>query len=105
SRHGLPHAHVRHITDADVHAIYEADYWLPPRCDLLFEPLTLVQFDTAVNMGPGRAVRFLQAAVACAVDGDFGPGTLEAVQSCDAGQTLTRYCDTREAFYRRLAAR
>jgi len=34
-------------------------------------PLDLVQFDTAVNMGPGRAVRFLQQAVGCGVDGDF----------------------------------
>lgn len=103
TRHGLPHADVKQITDADVRAIYEADYWLPPRCDLLSEPLTLVQFDTAVNMGTGRAVRFLQTAVGCSVDGDFGPDTLAAVQRCDAGQAVTLYCDTREAFYRRLA--
>jgi lysozyme family protein len=96
---------VRLIDDAEVHAIYESDYWVPPRCDLLSGPLDLVQFDTAVNMGPGRAVRFLQSSVRCPVDGDFGPGTVLAVGSCDAGEAVVAYCDAREAFYRALVAR
>ena len=104
ARRGLTRADVKSIDDAEVHAIYEADYWLPPRCDLLTDPLSLVQFDTAVNMGPGRAVRFLQTAVGCGVDGDFGPGTLKAVERCDPAEAVTSYCDAREAFYRRLAA-
>jgi len=52
--------------------------------DLLGSPLDLVQFDTAVNMGPGRAVRFLQQAVGCGVDGDFGPATERAVMACES---------------------
>jgi lysozyme family protein len=103
SRQGQAPADVKAITDSEVHAIYEADYWLPPRCDLLSDPLTLVQFDTAVNMGVGRAVRFLQEAVGCGVDGDFGPGTAKAVQGCDTANVVTSYCNSREAFYRRLA--
>ncbi|RPI06584.1 MAG: hypothetical protein EHM71_11640, partial [Zetaproteobacteria bacterium] len=63
AQHGLPPRHVKLIEDAEVEAIYETGYWLPPRCDLLHRQLDLVQFDTAVNMGVGRAVRFLQAAV------------------------------------------
>lgn len=104
TRRGLPKDDVRSIDDEEVHAIYEADYWLPTRCDVLTDPLTLVQFDTAVNMGPGRAVRFLQTAVGCGVDGDFGPGTLQAVERCDPADAVTTYCAVREAFYRRLAA-
>ena len=64
--------------------------------------LDLVQFDTAVNMGVGRAVRFLQQAVGCGVDGDFGPATERAVAACDPGDTVVKYCNTREAFYRRI---
>ena len=102
NRQGLQQADVKAITDAEVHAIYESDYWLRSRCDLLADPLTLVHFDTAVNMGVGRAVRFLQATVGCGVDGDFGPGTAKAVQNCDAAEVVTSYCNTREKFYRRI---
>ena len=85
-----------------MHAIYASDYWLPPRCDKLDAPLNLVQFDTAVNMGVGRAVRFLQASAGCSADGDFGPGTERAVAGCDAGELVVAYCQRREDFYRGL---
>ena len=94
---------VQLIDEDEVHSIYGSNYWLPPRCDLLDTPLDLVQFDTAVNMGVGRAVRFLQASVGCGVDGDFGPGTERAVMNCDVGTVLAAYCDRREKFYRDLA--
>jgi lysozyme family protein len=102
ARRDLPEQDVKLITDAEVKTIYETDYWLPPRCDQLPGRLDLVQFDTAVNMGVGRAVRFLQKAVGCGVDGQFGPETTRAVSGCDARATLAAYCDTREAFYQRL---
>jgi lysozyme family protein len=101
-RQGRPPRDVKQIEDAEVHRIYESGYWIPPRCDLVAQPLDLVQFDTAVNMGSGRAVRFLQSAVGCDVDGDFGPKTERAVAACDRGTALARYCSAREAFYRRL---
>src|SRR5215204_6417735 len=74
-RQGLPARDVRQLEGSEMQAIYEAGYWLPPRCDLLQTPLDLVQFDTAVNMGNGRAVRMLQTVLGCGVDGDFGPAT------------------------------
>ena len=78
-RAGKPRADVRTITDEEVHAIYAVDYWLAAKCDTLPAPLDLVVFDTAVNMGVGRAVRFLQHAVGERDDGEFGPLTREAV--------------------------
>jgi lysozyme family protein len=102
ARQGLAAQDVKLIADAEVHAIYASDYWLPPRCDLLEAPLDLVQFDTAVNMGVGRAVRFLQASVGCGVDGDFGAGTEHAVTGCDTRVVLAAYCQRREEFYRGL---
>lgn len=100
---GQPPRDVKFIDNSEVGEIYRSNYWVPPRCDLLESQLDLVQFDTAVNMGVGRAVRFLQQAVGCGVDGDFGPATEKAVASCDAGVTIAKYCDVREAFYRNLA--
>jgi len=103
TRQGQIPRDVKLIGDSEVDSIYASDYWVPPRCDLLETPLDLMQFDTAVNMGVGRAVRFLQASVGCKVDGDFGPGTEGAVAQCDPGKVLGAYCDRREAFYRNLA--
>lgn len=100
-RQGLAQRDVKLIVEPEVHAIYETGYWIPPRCDLLQSKLDLVQFDTAVNMGVGRAVRFLQQSLGCGVDGNFGPGTERAVAACaDLGDTVVRYCNAREAFYR-----
>jgi len=99
---GLGLRSVRLIEDEEVRAIYETGYWLPPRCDALRSRLDLVQFDTAVNMGVGRAVRFLQASVGCPVDGQFGPVTQRAAAECDLAPTSAAYCDAREAYYRRL---
>jgi lysozyme family protein len=104
-RQGLAARDVKLIEDAEVRAVYETHYWVPPRCDLLNDPLNLVQFDTAVNMGVGRAVRFLQTAAGCDVDGDFGPGTARAIAACDHGSLVAKYCNTRENFYRALVVK
>jgi lysozyme family protein len=104
ARQGQPARDVRQIEDGEVGAIYENDYWLPPRCDVLQRQLDLVHFDTAVNMGVGRAVKLLQASLGCGVDGAFGPATRKAVESCDLGTAVSGYCQAREDFYRRLAA-
>lgn len=105
SGRGLPVRDVRAIEDAEVRSIYETGYWRPPRCERLRRRLDLVQFDTAVNMGVGRAVRFLQAAVDCPVDGLFGPVTEHAAANCDLETALAAYGDAREAYYRLLAER
>ncbi len=103
---GMPPQDVRLLADHEMHAIYEANYWQVGRCDDLQRRLDLAQFDTAVNMGPSRAIRFLQAALGCPVDGGFGAVTLSAVQQCrDVTGALATYCAEREAFYDRLIDR
>lgn len=108
-RAGKPRADVRSITDEEVHAIYAVDYWLAARCDTLPAPLDLVTFDTAVNMGVGRAVRFLQQLGGVAQDGDFGPLTREAVadavQARGVEAAAREFCDAREAYYHELVRR
>ena len=101
-RHGRADADVRNLSDADMAAIYEDGYWTPAHCQELPSPLDQVQFDTAVNMGVGRAVRFLQEAVGAAVDGGFGSGTRQCVEQADSAAALGRYLDIRERFYRNL---
>lgn len=103
-RNGLSAQDVRLLSDTELQRIYEEGYWRPPRCDVLPDALALAQFDTAVNMGVGRAVRFLQRAVGAGVDGDFGSGTLKAVEAADPGATLVAYCDIRRDYYESLVA-
>jgi len=104
-RQGLPVRDVKRLDDTELHRIYESGYLIPPHCDRLARQLDLVHFDTAVNMGPGRAVRFLQKAAGCGVDGDFGSQTEKAVQACRPGDLIASYCATREAYYRELVRR
>ena len=99
---GQPARDVRRLDDAELKAIYLEKYWAPAHCDVLAAPLQLAQFDTAVNMGCGRAVRFLQQALGCGVDGQFGDGTRRHADACDAGGTVAAYCSVREAFYRSI---
>jgi lysozyme family protein len=101
----LPSQDVKSIGNTEVEAIYEDRYWRPSRANLLSDHLDLVQFDTAVNMGVGRAIRFLQSAVGCEADGLFGPGTQQAVEACDHGTAVVSYCNLREQFYHALVAK
>jgi len=102
---GQPVQDVRKITDAEVHDIYENGYWMRAKCPTLATDIDTVQFDTAVNMGVGRAIKFIQKSTGCPADGAWGPVTAAAVAACDPGATLKAYCDTREAFYKGLVKR
>jgi lysozyme family protein len=102
ARRGLRPRNVKRISNDEVAAIYEVDYWAPPRCDLLARPLDLAQFDTAVNMGVRRSIRILQTALSCDVDGAFGPTTAAAAVACDVGATFATYCRIREGVYHSL---
>ena len=101
---GLAPRDVAQIEDAEVAAIYERDYWRRAGAGTLPRKLDLVQFDTAVNMGVGRAVRILQTTLGCTADGAFGPQTAAAVKDCEPMAATRRYCDVREGIYRSIVA-
>ena len=99
---GKPARDVRQLRDDELEGIYLANYWQPAHCEVLAPPLALAHFDTAVNMGCGRAVRFLQQALGCGVDGQFGDATRRSAEACQAGSTVALYCSAREALYRAI---
>ena len=104
ARQGKPAgADVANITDAEVSTIYSDEYWNNALCNVLQSHIDLVQFDTAVNMGPVRAVKMLQQAVGVDVDGDFGQETQKACDACNPPDTVARYCSIRESLYRHFA--
>lgn len=95
-------ADVRGLTVAAVTPIYRARYWRAVSGDDLPAGVDLAVFDPAVNMGVGRAARFLQAVVWAERDGDIGPRTLAAVRSQPAADVINSLCDRRLTFYRGL---
>lgn len=73
-----------------IREFYDDRYWKPAGCDLI-ESQTVADelFDTAVNMGVSRAVRFLQESLVVLgekikVDGQIGPKTINAANKADA---------------------
>jgi lysozyme family protein len=93
---------LRNITDDELERIYRADYWDKCRCDDLPEGLDCAVFDAAVNSGPGRSAKWLQAAVGAAQDGSVGPRTLERVGNHDPVEAIQDCCDRRLKFLQGL---
>ncbi|WP_136621456.1 MULTISPECIES: glycoside hydrolase family 108 protein [Mesorhizobium] len=95
-------ADLRSISDAQVAAVYRRFYWDAVLGAELPDGVDHAVFDFAVNSGPGRAAKYLQAAVGVAQDGRIGPATLAAVKARPAGVIIDALCDARLAFLQRL---
>lgn len=97
---------IRLITPETAAPAYYADFWQTVRATELPAGLGHVTFDAAVNSGPGRAIRWLQAAVGATVDGAFGPKTLAAVRASvsldGTPMVIERLCAYRLAYLRGL---
>lgn len=100
----LAKAEVARLSRAEAALIYRANYWNACRAGEMPAGLDLALFDFAVNSGPDRAVRMLQAAAGVAADGEVGPLTLTAVRTAAVGQLINRLCDRRLGFLERLAS-
>lgn len=60
--------------------IYRGYFWDRLNCDKLPEALAMVLFDTAVNCGRSRAVKWLQYGLGVKMDGIAGSRTVEAAE-------------------------
>ena len=101
-RQGHEPRSVRDITDQEVAAIYRAGFWDAIRADQLPPGVAYAVFDAAVNSGPGRAVRWLQAEVGARQDGIVGPQTLGLVDQAEPVALINSYCDRRLRFMQSL---
>ena len=80
------------LTMADAEAIYRRDYWIPVSAEAMPPPLALIVFDSAINNGVERAVRWLQMALGTSVDGDLGPETLACLRALAKPEEITATC-------------
>jgi lysozyme family protein len=111
-KRGLPQRDVWDIERNEIKDIYLDGYWLQVKGDQLPAPLDLAVFDAAVNCGPRRVARWLQAAIGMApgeVDGVLGANTLryihDVVVSNEVNRTFHRFQKLREEHYADLCRR
>jgi lysozyme family protein len=93
---------IKALTIEDVTPLYQEKYWDRAKCGDLPVGLDYCVFDTAVNSGPGRAVKFLQEVAGVEADGVLGPKTLAAVRTLNPRDAINSYCDKRLAFLQEL---
>jgi lysozyme family protein len=93
---------MRDLTREQISPFYKRKYWDAVRGDELPVGLDYLSFDYAVNAGPGRSIKTLQAAVGVPQDGGFGPMTMAAVLAVDPHELIEKFSQAKEAFYRSL---
>lgn len=104
---------MKNLSREEAFQIYEANYFLKPKMDLLPADVQANVYDMGVNAGPSRAIKILQQLLqnlgydVGRIDGRMGPGTVGiAQQAVDAGHDLRElYSDARIAFYEDLVQR
>lgn len=103
-----PKQSVKLISHEEARELYETLYWKEAGCDRLPWPINYLVFDAAVNSGPERSLKWMQAALGLHQDGKVGPKTvqaaLEVVESGNARRLLA-IVDQRVQFLASLVRR
>jgi len=104
---------VQQLTRELAAEIYRREYHAGPRIDALPERIQAFVFDSAVNHGPGRAIRFVQQVCNAAgfgpltVDGVCGPTTRRVVAEADQAMgdwLLAALVEERRNFFHAIVA-
>jgi lysozyme family protein len=95
--HDVDEKTMRSLTPEMVGSLYKKKYWDKVKGDDLPSGVDYVVFDAAVNSGPGRAAKWLQACIGVEQDGGIGPKTLAAVKAFE-GDLIGDYNKRRLSF-------
>jgi lysozyme family protein len=96
--HPVDEKTMRGLTPQDVGPLYRQKYWNKVCADDLPAGIDYIVFDAAINSGPGRAAKWLQACVGVEPDGGIGPKTLAAVRAFNSKQLINDYSKRRLLF-------
>jgi len=100
--HPVDEKAMRALTPADVGPLYRKKYWDKIKGNDLPAGVDYVVFDAAINSGPGRAAKWLQACVNVYADGIIGDKTIQAVLNKDPKELINDYCAYRLAYLKML---
>ena len=95
-------AEMRSLTPELVTSLYKTRYWDAVKADDMPRGVDYALFDSAVNMGPSRAAKMLQAALEVKTDGVIGRATIAAATAADPVELLEAFSLGKEAFYQSL---
>ena len=101
-KHEVDETEMRSLTPELVAPLYKANYWDACKCDDLPLGVDYVVFDSAVNMGGGRAARLLQTVLGVTADGVIGRATIAAATAADPVELLEAFSQGKEEFYKSL---
>lgn len=105
SKRSYPNVDIKNLTQDQATAIYYTDFWCKgPYESIADAALAKKVFDTAVNVGTSRALKFLQQAANAqganlVVDGLVGPKTIAAVNAQHAPSLLASYREVQANYY------
>ena len=105
-QNGKPSRPVKSATQPEVAELFKRQYWDVVQGDKLPPGLDLAVYDFAINSGPARAVRHLQAALGVRQDGEIGHVTLAAAREAydrdDDDDVIVRVMESRQTFLQGL---
>jgi hypothetical protein len=99
-----PSLDITHMDYESAKAVYYSHYWLTAKCDKMNGRLAALQFDGAIQHGPGTASKFIQRAIGVDDDGAIGPVTLTSLATKDPIVICNAVCDKRVKFYNDIVA-
>lgn len=102
SKRSYPNIDIKNLTRDEAIAIYLRDFWEPLRPIFLPPELRLPLFDSAINQGRDRAVRFLQESCGIKQDGVLGPKTFAAA-NVNPREALNAFMHLRLRHYANLS--
>ena len=94
---------VRELTPTDASKIYQQQFWNKIDGDNLPSGVDYAVFDFAVNSGPGRAAKMLQATANQHEDGVIGAQTIAAISSRSPVEIINALCDARASWLKGLS--
>lgn len=95
-----PEVNVESLTLEGAKKIYFSKYWVQSKCDKITNLISVIHFDTAINMGVNAAAKMLQNAIGVKADGVIGPVTLSAINSHKNPLVVCqKYLELRQARY------
>jgi len=93
---------LKQLTTEQAVIVYKRNYWDSVCAGLLPIGLDFTVADFAVNSGPMRAAKVLQAVVGVKQDGKVGPATLKAVRAMPTKDIIRQVNARRLAFMKRI---